>query len=95
MECLTKEVISDYFASLKEEMTKGNFMNSPNRIYNVNETGISLVSHPSGAESTFNTQSGLFLIITHQLKVVIALIVQVLIAFFTFLYFMGLIFIEL
>jgi len=27
---------------LKEEMTKGNFMNSPNRIYNVDETGISL-----------------------------------------------------
>jgi len=39
MECLTEEVISDYFTLLKEEMTKGNFMNSPNRIYNV---GISL-----------------------------------------------------
>ena len=45
MECLTEEVISDYFALLKEEMTKGNFMNSPNRIYNVDETGISLDGH--------------------------------------------------
>jgi len=42
---LTEEVISDYFALLKEEMTKGNFMNSPNRIYNVDETGISLDGH--------------------------------------------------
>ena len=37
MECLTEEVHSDYFALLKEEMTKGNFMNPPNRIYNFDD----------------------------------------------------------
>ena len=44
-ECLTKEMISDYFALLKQELTNGNFMNSQNRIYNVDETGISLKGH--------------------------------------------------
>ena len=45
MECLTEEVIADCFALLKEELTKGNFMNSPSAIYNVHETGISLEGH--------------------------------------------------
>jgi len=45
MKCLTEEVISGYFALLKQELTKGNFMNSPNRIYNVDEAGVSLEGH--------------------------------------------------
>ena len=42
MNCLSEDVIADYFALLKEELTKNILMNSPSRIYNVNETQICL-----------------------------------------------------
>ena len=45
MNCLTKEVISDYFDLLKEVLTENQLLNSPNRIYNVDETGIALDGH--------------------------------------------------
>ena len=45
MNCLTKEVISDYFDLLKEVLTESQLLNSPNRIYNVDETGIALDGH--------------------------------------------------
>ena len=44
MNCLTKEVIIDYFELLKEELISNELMNSPSRIYNVDETGICLDS---------------------------------------------------
>ena len=45
MNCLSKDVIADYFALLKEERTKNILMNSPSRIYNVDETQICLDGH--------------------------------------------------
>ena len=45
MNCLTKEMISDYFDLLKEVLTESQLLNSPNRIYNVDETGITLDGH--------------------------------------------------
>lgn len=45
MNCLTEEAISDYFELLKAELTSNELMNSPNRIYNVDETGICLDGH--------------------------------------------------
>ena len=45
MNCLTKEVMSDYFDLLKEILTETQLLNSPNRIYNVDETGIVLDGH--------------------------------------------------
>jgi len=45
MNCLTKEVISDYFDLLKNVLTEYNLFNSPNQLYNVDETGIALDGH--------------------------------------------------
>ena len=45
MNCLSEDVIADYFALLKEELTKNILMNSPNRIYSVDETQICLDGH--------------------------------------------------
>ena len=45
MNCLSEDVIADYFTSLKEELTKNILMNSPSRIYNVDETQICLDGH--------------------------------------------------
>ena len=45
MNCLTKEVITDYIELLKEELISNEQMNSPSRIYNVDETGICLDGH--------------------------------------------------
>ena len=42
MNCLTKEVITDYFELLKEELINNELINSPSRIYNV---GICLDGH--------------------------------------------------
>ena len=47
MNCLTKEVMSDYFDLLKEVLVENQLLNSPNRIYNVDETGIALDGHAS------------------------------------------------
>ena len=45
MNCLTKEVITDYFTLLKDVLTENNLFESPNQIYNVDETGIALDGH--------------------------------------------------
>ena len=45
MNCLTKEVITDYFNLLKDVLTENNLFESPNQIYNVDETGIALDGH--------------------------------------------------
>ena len=45
MNCLNKEVIDDYFALLKEVLTDNQLINSPARIYNVDETGVTLDGH--------------------------------------------------
>ena len=45
MNCLNQEVISDYFALLKDVLTENELLNSPGRIYNVDETGIALDGH--------------------------------------------------
>ena len=45
MNCLNKQVISDYFDLLKQELTTNQLMHSPNRIYNVDETGMCLDAH--------------------------------------------------
>ena len=45
MNCLSEDVIADYFALLKEELTKDILMNSPSRIYNVDEIQICLDVH--------------------------------------------------
>ena len=45
MNCLSEDVIADYFVLLKEELTKNKLMNTPSRIYNVDETGICLDGH--------------------------------------------------
>ena len=45
MNCLSKEVISDYFQLLAKILTENQFLNSPSRIYNVDETGIALDGH--------------------------------------------------
>ena len=45
MNCHTKEVITDYFTLLKDVLTENNLFESPNQIYNVDETGIALDRH--------------------------------------------------
>ena len=45
MNCLNKEVISEYFHFLTEVLTENELLNSPSRIYNVDETGIALDGH--------------------------------------------------
>ena len=45
MNCLSEDVIADYFVLLKEELTKNILMNLPSRIYNVDETQICLDGH--------------------------------------------------
>ena len=45
MNCLTKQVMSDYFDLLKEVLTTNQLLDSPSRIYNVDETGITLDGH--------------------------------------------------
>ena len=42
MDCLTKETIDKYFDLLKDTLVENNLMESPNRIYNVDETGMPL-----------------------------------------------------
>ena len=37
--------MTDYFALLKDVLTENGLLNSPGRIYNVNETGIALDGH--------------------------------------------------
>ena len=45
MNCLNREVISDYFALLKDVLTGNQLLYSLSRIYNVDETGMALDSH--------------------------------------------------
>ena len=45
MNCLSKEVITDYFQLLKKVLTENKLLISPSRIYNVDETGIALDGH--------------------------------------------------
>ena len=45
MNCLNKEVISEYFHFLTEVLTENEFLDSPSRIYDVDETGIALDGH--------------------------------------------------
>ena len=45
MNCLTKKVMSDYFDLLKEVFTTNQLLDSPSRIYNIDETGIALDGH--------------------------------------------------
>ena len=45
MNCLSKQVISEYFDLLTEVLTENELLHSPNRIYNVDETGIALDGH--------------------------------------------------
>ena len=40
MDCLNKETMDKYFDLLKDTLVENNLMESPNRIYNVDETGI-------------------------------------------------------
>ena len=45
MNCLNKEVISEYFHLLTKVLTENELLDSPSRIYNVDETGIALDGH--------------------------------------------------
>ena len=45
MNCLNSEVITDHFSLLKDVLTENGLLNSPGRIYNVDETGIALDGH--------------------------------------------------
>jgi len=45
MNCLNREVITDYFALLNDVLTGNQLLNSPSKIYNVDETGMVLDSH--------------------------------------------------
>ena len=45
MNCLSKQVISEYFDLLTEVLTENELLHSPNRIYNVDETGITSDGH--------------------------------------------------
>ena len=45
MNCLSKQIISEYFDLLTEVLTENELLHSPNRIYNVDETGIALDGH--------------------------------------------------
>ena len=45
MNCLNREAIADYFALLKDVFTGNQMLNSPCRIYNVDETGMALDGH--------------------------------------------------
>ena len=42
MDCLTKETMDKYFDLLQDTLVENNLMESPNRIYNVDETGMPL-----------------------------------------------------
>ena len=42
MDCLTKETMDKYFDLLKDTLVENNLMESPNRIYNVDGTGMPL-----------------------------------------------------
>ena len=42
MDCLTKETMDKYFDLLKDTLVENDLMESPNRIYNVDETGMPL-----------------------------------------------------
>ena len=55
MNCLNEDVIADYFELLKEELTKNKLMNSPSRIYNVDETGICLDGHKGQKKVWYRT----------------------------------------
>ena len=45
MNCLSKEVISDYFHLLMEVLTENKLLNSHSRIYNVDKIAIALNAH--------------------------------------------------
>ena len=45
MNCLTKEVIADYFVLPKDVFIEHDLFNFPNQIYNVDETEIALDGH--------------------------------------------------
>ena len=45
MNCLTKQLMYDYFDLLKEVLTTNQLLDSTSRIYNVDETGIALDGH--------------------------------------------------
>ena len=42
MDCLTKETMDAYFLLLKDTLIENDLMDSPNQIYNVDETGMPL-----------------------------------------------------
>ena len=42
MDCLTKETMDEYFQLLKDTLIENDLMDSPNQIYNVDETGMPL-----------------------------------------------------
>ena len=42
MDAINSETISQYFKLLKETLEQNNLMNSPQQIYNVDETGVPL-----------------------------------------------------
>ena len=45
MDCLNKDTMSQHFDLLKEVLTEKNLMNSPSRIYNIDEIEICLDGH--------------------------------------------------
>ena len=45
MDCLNKDAMTQHFDLLKEVLTENNLINSPGRIYNVDEIGICLDGH--------------------------------------------------
>jgi len=46
MDCLDEETMTEYFAMLKDLMTKKDLLDKPNQIYNVDETGMPLDHRP-------------------------------------------------
>ena len=52
MECLDKEAMEEYFRLLKSTLTEHNLLNKPNRIYNVDETGMPLDHKPPKVVTT-------------------------------------------
>ena len=46
MDCLNREVMNSYFELLKKTLSENNLLDSPDRIYNVDETGMPLDHRP-------------------------------------------------
>lgn len=42
MDCLSKETMDEYFKLLKDTVVENDLLDSPNQIYNVDETGMPL-----------------------------------------------------